>query len=349
MSKATATAFFQIDLASQNNKAPEWIELFPAGPRIEARDGREWISAPQTVIAAFRENEAPLPIDYEHAQDLKAVYGDLAPAAGWIVDLEERSGALWGKVEWLADAAKMIVDKAYRFISPAFNHDKSGKITRLLGAGLVNRPALKMTALSRSENHQQETSEMLKAIAKALGLADDANEAAILAAIAKRDEEKTSLCAVLKIDATSDNAAVTAAIAKLQDAGAVATARETTELASMRTELAAMKKKQTEDEVTALLDEATKEGKITPASRDSYRAVCMAEGGIDRFKAIAATLPVICKPTALDGKEADTASDKAADPVALAAKARKYQDEQAAAGRTISFAEAVLTVEAQTK
>lgn len=354
MKSATATAIFQTDLAAQANGAPEWVQLFPAGPELVARDGRKWIANAPAVVAAFAANNGPLPIDYEHGQDHLAAKGHEAPAAGWIVAVEDRGGEVWGKVEWTERAAAMIAAREYRFISPAFGHEKSGRITRLAGAGLVNRPALEMAALSREATTTEEP-EMLKAIAKALGLDESADEAAILAAISERDEERKALAGALKLDpAKADQAALTGAIAKLQEEHATASQRpDATEVAALRqslddanTALAALKDKDTDREIEAALDGAASEGKITPASRETYKAMCQAEGGLDRFKALAATLPVICEPTDLDRRTA-TAREEEIDPNALAADARKYQDEQAAAGRTISFSEAVFHVKEQ--
>ncbi|MBL6431681.1 MAG: hypothetical protein HPM95_13115 [Alphaproteobacteria bacterium] len=41
-----------------------------------------------------------------------------------------------------------------------------------------------------------------------------------------------------------------------------------------------------------------------------YRALCAQEGGLDRFKDLVGTLPVICKPSDLDDK--DPAAGKSA-------------------------------------
>ena len=356
MKTATATAIFRTDLASEAKAAPEWIELFPEGPDLLARDGRRWRANPDVVVAAFRANNAPLPIDYEHGQDIRAERGEEAPASGWIVEVENRGGAVWGRVEWTEKAAAMIAAKEYRFISPAFNHTKDGLVTRLLGAGLVNRPALVMTALSREtpqENH-------MKAIAKALGLDEASEEKSVLAAIETRATERTALCQALKLDpASADQAAIIAAVAKLQGdletaTAALQAAPDKAEFAAIKQSLddtskalAALQKKDADRDIDAALDAAQLAGKITPASRDTYRAMCAVEGGLDRFKALAATLPVICEPTDLDGKTPGTAEAAAGDPVALAAQARKYQDEQHAAGREIDIATAVLEVAAR--
>lgn len=351
MTNATATAIFNTDLASQSDSAPEWVELFPTGPAIRARDGRSWTLYPQTVIAAFNANNAPLPMDWEHAQAHLAPKGQEAPAAGWITEVKERAGAVWGRVEWVAKAAQQIKDRSYRFVSPDFQYRKDGVITRLNGAALVNRPALEMTALSR-EQTSMENDDMSKAIAKALGLAEGADEAAVLAALTARDNERRALCQSLQIDAASDSAAITTAITKLQkdtetalaavqfDAGNAEVTALQTDLKETRTALAALQTKDRDREIDGALDRAVTVGKITPASRDTYRAMCALEGGLDKFEALLKTLPIIGDPSSLDIKTAQTAADDV-DPRALAASARKYQDDQAASGRTISISEAV--------
>jgi phage I-like protein len=360
MTKATATAIFNTDLASEAKAAPDWVELFPAGPEIQARDGRKWTADPAAVLASFQANNGPLAIDYEHGQDILAENGQEAPAAGWIIELDDRAGAVWAKVEWTARAAKMIAEREYRYLSPAFNHTKDGRVSGLLGAGLVNRPALVMTALSRKTSKTNEENDM-KAIAKALGLGEDADEAAILAAITARGTEQTELCKALKLDPEkADAAAVLAAISKLAGDLETATARAQgkteggdAELAALKTQLAdtqkaltSLQKKDADREIDAALDEAASAGKITPASRETYRAMCATDGGLERFKALAATLPVICDPTDLDTSTATTTGADDEDPVALAARARKYQDEQCAAGRNIDTATAVIEVKA---
>lgn len=358
MTNATARATFKTDLATEKKGAPEWVELFPAGPRIEARDGRVWTANPAGVLAAFEANNGPLAIDYEHAQAHLAPKGEIAPAAGWIVELAERAGSVWGRVEWTANAARMIAAREYRFLSPDFQYRPDGHISRLNGAALVNRPALELTALSREQTPNPETKDM-KAIAKALGLAETADEAVILAAIATRDGERTAVCQALKLDPSkSDTPAITAAIGRLAEETATALAAVQAspaaaevsvlrkELTETRTALAAIELASSEKAIDEALNNATREGKITPASRETYRAMCATEGGLQRFDNLVKTLPIICPPTDLDGKHVSTAVEQA-DATALASKARKYQDDQAALGRTVSISEAVMTVKDQ--
>lgn len=355
MSERTATPLLSALLADADTAAPDWIELLPVGPNVLARDGRRWHFDPAKVLAAFKSNNGPLAVDYEHAQDHLAATGQIAPAAGWIDRLEDRGGAIWGHVEWTAKAREMITAKEYRFISPSLRHTEDGEITRLAGAGLVNRPALEMTALSREdETHNQETAMSLKAIAKALGLEDSADEKAILAAIANRDQERTAICQALDLDAKASAEDIAAkltgtanelktALAAIDEAGdkdEAATLR--TELEEAKTSLAALQEKDLNRDIDAALDAATAAGKIVPASRAEYHDMCAEKGGLERFRALAAKLPVIAEPTRLKDREIPaTGAIGDESPTALAARATKYKAEQAELGRDISTATAI--------
>ncbi|WP_254591864.1 phage protease [Candidatus Williamhamiltonella defendens] len=56
-----------------------WLELIPVGEQITGRDGRSWVNdPPQGMVDAFQANHADLPIDIEHATELKAPKGDPA-------------------------------------------------------------------------------------------------------------------------------------------------------------------------------------------------------------------------------------------------------------------------------
>lgn len=133
-----------------------WGNLLPKGPDLVARDGRRWVYSPAEVIAAFAANQGPLAVDYEHGQDHLASKGEAAPAAGWIVAMEAREGALWGKIEWTDHAATMIRQREYRFLSASMQLDKTGRVVGLNGAGLVNRPALVVAALDPDQSGEIE-------------------------------------------------------------------------------------------------------------------------------------------------------------------------------------------------
>ena len=137
------TAIEDADLSS--SAPPQWVMLIPAG-KFSGRDGRGpfRLADPARVIAATEALglTAGVPIDYDHATDFAAPEGRPAPAAGWIRELAERAGALWGSVEWTPHGAKAITSREYRYISPVFQYSPDGAVTRLLRAGLTNNPNL---------------------------------------------------------------------------------------------------------------------------------------------------------------------------------------------------------------
>jgi hypothetical protein len=130
-----------------------------------------------------------LDVDYDHkAQDGKA--------AGWVKDADGRPDGLWIQVEFTDDAFASIQKKEYRYFSPEFadkwTHPKTGAVHKdvLFGGALTNRPFLKdilpinMSEVSGQEGVQQ-VEELLKQLRETLGLAEDASEDEISAALAE--------------------------------------------------------------------------------------------------------------------------------------------------------------------
>ena len=205
--------------------APSEVLLLPAGDiPTRPHDGRApWRNADaDAVVAATRELSLDLPIDYEHQTERSAQNGQAAPAAGWIKRVFARDGAVWGAVEWTERAAAMIAAKEYRFISPTFISAKATRaVHRLTGAGLTNDPALYMRALAQANPEDHEEDQMdLEKLRKALGLPDDADEKAILAAATAAAGAQTAFAGVVKaLGLAEDTAAASAAAA----AGALVT------------------------------------------------------------------------------------------------------------------------------
>ncbi|WP_273755260.1 phage protease [Bartonella sp. MM73XJBT.G] len=301
------------------SQAPEWVELLPKAPHVKARDGREWHYDPQRILKAFAANKGPLVIDYEHGQHHRARNGLEAPASGWIEELAERDGAIWGRVKWTDMAAKKIIAREYRYLSPEFRHSKNGEILSLAGAGLVNRPALVMTALSRetpltppliplvvSPTTLTEKMMDLTAIASALELAEDAKPAEILATLKAREKERVEL---------------------------------NTQLTKAREDLALLREEQKKATIESLLDKAIEEGKILPAAREEYRALCSLEGGMEHFKTLVEKLPALASTSPLEVCALVQEAKLAPEDIALAA--RHYQQEQKAQGFDITISQAV--------
>lgn len=251
--------------------APEWVELLPAGPVLRGRDGRTWrVNDVGRLIADFA---PPFVIDYEHAQDKLAVNGQEAPAAGWVEQLEDRQGAVWGRVDWTPRAKTAIAAREYRFISPAFTYSPAdGSVQALIGASLVNRPNFVMTALN-----QQEFPMIFKTVAVALGLAETATETEIVTAIG-----------VLKAS-TALNAAQQPDLARFVPRAdyELALNRATTAEAK----IAADGKAALEARLAAAIDGAVKAGKVAPASREFYLATCRTAEGLAEFEKFVASAP----------------------------------------------------------
>lgn len=252
--------------------APEWIELIPAGATLQGVDGRSWANPdPAAVVAATDLSHRALALDWEHAGELRAPQGLDAPAAGWIEALEVREGAIWGRTSWTPRAAEQVANREYRFVSPVFTFAKaSSRIERLVSAGLTNAPNLRLTAL----NHEQESTDvdLITRLRQALSLPADANEDAVVTAVttaraanvdltryAPRSELETAINRANALQADVDRHNAEALTAKID----------------------------------TVLDKAQGEGKITPASRPEYLAMCKVDGGLERFERLAATLPKI--------------------------------------------------------
>jgi len=243
--------------------APDTVQLLPPGA-FTARDGRGFrLDNPNGLIARFKADAVDKPVDYEHQEDDPVRRGNgPVPAAGWIKSIfyDARSG-LWAKVDWTARAREMIANREYRYLSPVFTHDANGRITRLMGASLVHRPALHLKALaSEQEQPMPDTSNPFARIAKALGLPDDATEDAILAALGEK---------------LATAGEVTPDPAKFVPIEAVR------ELIAERGSALALN---SEQQAQSRVAEAMREGYITPAMKDWAVALCRQDpDSFDRF------------------------------------------------------------------
>lgn len=292
----TARAF---NVALDGSPPPEWIQLLPAGPAIRGSDGRVWtLPDPAPLITAFTARNKPLVVDWEHASELRAPQGLDAPAAGWIDQIEERAGAIYGHVEWTPKAAAQIQAKEYRFLSPAFTYQKAdARIIELISAGLTNQPNLNLTALNQEQNRM----------------------------------DLTAICAALGLDASADIPAIVAAINALKgegEAAASATNRQQPDLqkfiprpdydaalnraAQAEQKLADIATAQLNQQIETALNTALQAGQICPATVEFYRAGCQKDGGLEAFNQFLKTAPPVlgAKPN-LDGKPPADSADPA--------------------------------------
>lgn len=267
---------------------PEWVEVLPPGPSVVGRDGRTWSYDAAEVLANTQAHVqgAELPFDYLHATELKAPQGDEAPAAGWA--REYRVNALGGidaRVEWTAKARNAIGAREYRYLSPVFLYDDSGRIHRFSSFGLVNKPNLVIKALNAEQPHPTENIPMLAAaIRAALGLPENATEEQAVAAIQALKDAKQAALNSEKAPSL-DKYVPRADYANLEQRALNA-----------EQQLAQRDKDALATAINGEIETALKAGKITPATKAYHVAQCQQDGGLERFREFVKAAPSVTEP-----------------------------------------------------
>ncbi|MDP1617335.1 phage protease [Phenylobacterium sp.] len=307
---AAAVAYgagIEVSLArSADDQPPEWVQIFPEGRDVLARDGRKWtLSDPATLIAAFAANQADLPLDIEHASELRAPKGEDAPAQGWIKAIAHRPGqGVFVQIDWTDEGAAAWRARRYRYVSPAFVHTRQGEILALTSVAMVTRPALYVPALARVEGQlpQDPSMSLLTRLVAALGLAATTTEDDLVTAVTTQ----TALAA----DARNPEKFVPAADLQLAIARATTAEGKLAEIETTAQTAAAQAK----------VDDAIAAGKLAPASREHWLSIAQANG--EAFDKAVASMPAVLDPTKTDKKPGATEADAdglTADQVALCA------------------------------
>jgi phage I-like protein len=283
--------------------ASGWAQILPAGT-FSARDGRpgpgkHWtltdvdgvqLAASLSAIAA----QTPISIDYEHQTILAPSNGQPAPAAGWMLRFEWRTGAgLWAEVSWTERAKAHILANEYRYISPVILTDKDGNVQGLHNAALVSTPALLgmdavTAALSaqaasgnafppRTTTNALEPAVDLSLLITLLGLAASATSADVTAAIT----------ALMSRPAVPETTALAALNSRLTtpDASTLQT------MQALQAQVAALSAQQLDRQVTELVDRAITAGKLVPAQRDW--ALGLGKSNLAALNAFVASAPTI--------------------------------------------------------
>lgn len=147
-------------LASAGAGQDGWIKLAPRG-RFTTRDGREMEVSPETLLARFNADGVDIPIDIDHAVAKKTIFGDIAPAVGWITRMEARADGLYGFATWLDQGRATLTSKTHRYISPTLKLDASNVAIWLHSVSLVAAPALSMPTVAAAEPVSQPQLETL--------------------------------------------------------------------------------------------------------------------------------------------------------------------------------------------
>lgn len=285
-----------------------WVQITPAGhftpTTKDPRAGNEhWFidaASAKNVIDLFSSRQTETVIDYEHQTLYKEANGQPAPAAAWFKKLEWREGqGLFGLAELTNKAEQAITAKEYRYFSPVFIHEKeTGVITDLLMGAFTNYPAIdglqelvKLAAETFLPHQTPEENTMdLKKLLEALGLAENASQEDILAAIkalqeAKENKAEEAVAAAtakiskaLGIDEKTSADDLIAACSALTIA---AKAKKTdvdpkqyvpmSAFLDLQNSVAALTAQTTGDKVEQLIEKATAEGKLLPTLTDWAR------------------------------------------------------------------------------
>jgi phage I-like protein len=267
----------------------QWIQIMPFGPVVVARDGRSFQISDLLKLRAH--TELPLLVDWEHQSE----WGQTR-AAAWVEELEVETGeaafprpGLWGRSVWTEQGASDVKSRAYRFLSPTVLIDKETRdAVQILAVALTNRPALSMQGLdsyrermsARLGHHAQGehamTPETKKALCSQLGLSAEASDSAILEAVRTSNGDTprlSEMCTRLTADLAAANTRAQAAEQQLGE----------------------LSRTSFESEVERTLEDASKEGRITPAQAKSWREFCLTDArSFAQFRdQVLPTLPTI--------------------------------------------------------
>lgn len=281
----------------------QWAQIVPGGQFVEARDGRSFQVSDALSVAAA--SELPLLVDWEHSSE---AWGGSTRAAGWGTTLKVQQddvgefprAGMWCRISWTEDGAKDVKGEVYKYLSPVLLMDPETRdVQQIVSIALTNRPALRMQGLdayrqkfsAQFGNLQQERvmdPKTVKQLFAALSLADGATDEQVLEALKAKTAEKPGPSAEAFTQLTNQFNAANAKIVELE--GKIAESAKAT-FAS---------------EVKACLDQASKDGKVPPAARAGYEALCSTRDGFESFKsgilphlvAIAGLAPESVKPKA---------------------------------------------------
>lgn len=127
----------------------------------------------EQMVANYEQAGIDIVCDYEH----QTLFGDTAPASGWIlkepISLKAEGGELFAQIDWTGKAKEHILAKEYRYLSPVFapntlsQTDASNIGWTLHSVALTNKPFLEELGEVRinkliQTNHTKEEGTMTK-------------------------------------------------------------------------------------------------------------------------------------------------------------------------------------------
>lgn len=289
--------------------APDRVLLIPAGRDLAGRDGQRWVFDAERARNATAANQALIPVDFNHATELKAGKGEDTPAAGWITQVDVQDGALWASIEWTDRGRFAVVGRSYRYLSPAFHFDpKTREIGRIASVALVNKPNLRLPALNREEGTMDEETKAGATGPEAASGGGGGQPAPAPAGAPGSGGGQPSPAPAAQSErvAQSERAAQSEPAAPAADLAAYVPRADYDQALARAAEaerrLGEVRAAERSAEIEAEVAAAVRAGRIAPASVEYHRQACAAEGGLERFRAFARSQPEIAGPGGLDGK-----------------------------------------------
>ncbi len=159
-------------------------------------------AAGRALAAAF---DGEILVDADHGSETDGS----TEAMAWITALRtDPETGLWATFKWTDKGADAVSARRFRFVSPAWHVDEGGRPDALSSVALTNKPNIpgkpilnRESAGGASADQPKETK--MEEIKKALGLAPDADDAAVLAAVQALATKVTDLEAA-KLNSEAD-------------------------------------------------------------------------------------------------------------------------------------------------
>lgn len=270
--------------------APEVFDILPLG-QVHSTKGDFVVDAEsfEAMKQAMEGKGVDIVVDYEH----QTLYGQEAPAAGWIRELLLTDHSIAAKVDWTERASDRIRQREYRYCSPVVMARKSdNKAVLLHSVALTNTPAIEGQFPIACKDEEDNIMDILKKLAELLGLDNAAGEEEIMEALKARLEAPPpaepvvckKVAGLLEVPEDADAATVSAKIMALKNPANYVPAAD----------FLALKAQLEQRQSAELVEKALAEGKITPAQKEWAAAYVLKDKeGFEKFVSLApASVPM---------------------------------------------------------
>lgn len=166
-----------LSITITGDEPPSEFRIFASGAN-ETKKGTFLFTeaSAKSVMAEYVAHGIDLMLDYDHASlSLALDPAQAGKAAGWF-QLAVRNGELWAvNVRWTEPAAEALRRKEWRFMSPAFHADDTGRVLSVTNVAITNLPAtrnlepLMAASITALGENGMSVEEFLK-VCKALGV-----------------------------------------------------------------------------------------------------------------------------------------------------------------------------------